>query len=80
MAHREQDPSSVDQLTVRPHSVRHIATSLNALRSCSLEELLKAGAWVSPNTFLAHYVQSFSSDKLSKLADLGGFIAAGVHV
>ena len=79
LAHKESDPSSLKDMTVRPHSVRHIATSLSALRGCSLDELLRAGAWASPNVFLSHYVQSFSVDSLSKLAGLGSFVAAGTR-
>ena len=78
LAHTKQDPAAVEKLVVRPHSVRHVATSLHALWSCSLEELLKAGAWTSSNVFLSHYAQSFSTDDLSQLADLGGLVTAGV--
>ena len=78
LAHTKQDPTTVEKLVVRPHSVRHVATSLHALRSCSLDELLKAGAWASSNVFLSHYAQSFSTSDLSQLADLGGFVTAGV--
>ena len=63
LAHKESDPSSLNDMTVRPRSVRH-ATSLSALRGCSLDELLRAGAWASPNVFLSHYVQSFSVNSL----------------
>ena len=78
LTHKVSDPS-LNDMTVRPHSVRHIATSLIALRGCSLDELLRAGAWASPNVFLSHYVQSLSVDSLSKLAVLGGFVAAGTR-
>ena len=42
---------------VKPHSVRHVAT-LSALRNFSLDDVLKAGAWSSPNVFIKHYVQT----------------------
>ena len=77
LAHSNQDPESIDKLVVKAHSVRHVATSLKALRSCSLREVMGAGAWASTNMFLSHYVQSYTANQLSKLADLGGFIAAG---
>ena len=65
---------------IKPHSVRHVATSLNALRNFSLDDALKAGAWASPNVFIQHYVQSFSKDTMSKLSHLGGFVAAGTVI
>ena len=51
---------------VKPHSVRHVATSLSPLRTFSLNEVLRAGAWSSPNVFIKHYVQNFSTDDMSK--------------
>ena len=74
------DPSQEDtksSVYVKPHSVRHVATSLSALRSFSLDDVLKAGA---PNVFLKHYVQNFSTDALSKLSRLGGLVAAGTVI
>ena len=44
---------------IKSHSVRHVATSLSALRNFSLEDVLKTGAWASPYVFIKHYVQSF---------------------
>ena len=72
LAHSNQDPESVDKLVVKAHSVRHVATSLKALRSCSLREVMGAGARASTNMFLSHHVQSYTANQLSKLADLGG--------
>ena len=76
-----QDVSS--PVHVKPHSVRHVATSLSALRRIfSLEDVLKAGAFgcVYPNVFIKHYFQSFSTDTMSKLSRLGGFVAAGTVI
>ena len=67
-------------ISAKPHSIRHVATSLSALRSFSLDDVLKAGAWVNPSTFLKFYVQNFTTDKLTKLSRLGGFVAAGTVV
>ena len=39
----------------RAHDVRKIAASLRALNSESLQEVLGAGSWSSPYTFLKHY-------------------------
>ena len=57
--------------------MRHVATSLNDLRTCSEEEVLKAGTWASPNVYLKRYVQYFSTDELSNLLSPGGFVAVG---
>ena len=65
---------------IKPHSVRHVATSLSALRNFSLENVLKTGAYASPNVFIKHSVHSFSTDTMSKLSRLGGFVAAGTVI
>ena len=75
------DPSQKDaksSVHVKPHSVRHIATSISALRTFSLDGVSKAGAWASPNVILKHYVQNFSTDALSKLSHLGGLWLQGL--
>ena len=79
LAYQEQNPDSesVRSLKIKPHSIRHVATSLNALRAVDMDEVLQAGTWASPNVFLKHYVQYFSTDHLSQLSRLGGFVAAG---
>ena len=77
------DPSQKDtkpSVHVQPHSVRHVATSISALRNFSLDDVLKAGAWASPNVFLKHYVQNFSTDALSKHSHLGDFVTAGAAI
>ena len=61
---------------MKSHSVRHVATSLAALKVSSMDDILRAGAWVSSNVFLSHYIQSFTVDDMSKLSRLGGFVAA----
>ena len=68
------------QIHVKPHSVRHVATSLSALKGFNLEDVLRAGAWASPNMFLKFYAQSYTVDSISKLSKLGGVVAAGTHV
>ena len=79
LAYQEQNPDSeyVRSLKIKPHSIRHVATSLNALRAVDMDDVLQAGTWASPNVFLKHYVQYFSTDHLSQLSRLGGFVAAG---
>lgn len=65
---------------VKAHSVRHVATSLSALRHYSIDDVLKAGAWTTPNVFLNFYIQDFTIDSMSNLSRLGGFVAAGTLV
>ena len=79
LAHKEVDPSSLSDMSIKAHLVRHVATSLNALRNFSVDDLLKAGAWTSPSTFLSHYVQSFSFKNLSRISEVGSFLSAGVR-
>ena len=77
LANQEQ---AVRFLNIKPHSIRHVATSLNALRAIDMDDVLQAGTWASPNVFLKHYVQYFSTDHLSQLSKLGGSVAAGLVI
>ena len=61
LAHKESNPSSLNYMTVRPHSARHIATSLSAVSECIFVSLCSI---------------ILSESSLSKFADLGGFVAA----
>ena len=79
-AYVEQDSGSVGSFSVKAHSVRHVATSLKAVNNLSMEDLLRAGALTTPSVFISHYVKSFTTDELSKLSRLGGFVAAGTIV
>ncbi len=65
---------------IKAHSVRHVATSLQALKCYSVDDLLKAGAWSTPNVFISFYLQEFSVDSLTNLSHLGGFVAAGAKI
>ena len=86
--HRVDDPDRNSELSeseavapyIKGHAVRHVATSLASLRVSSIPELLAAGAWNSPNTFVNFYLQDFTTDDLSGLSKLGGFVAAGVVI
>ena len=60
---------------VRGHDIRAIAASLKAMRCCSMDELLAAGTWVSPNSFLSFYAKSFSVNELTRLYSLSPFVA-----
>ena len=58
----------VDSPKCRAHDVRKVAASLRALNSESLQEVLGAGSWSSPYTFLKHYfvpVQTHSGTAVS---------------
>ena len=72
--------ASLQDTTSPVHIKPHVATSLSALRNISLDDVLKAGAWASPNVSIKHYVQSFSMDTMSRLSRLGGFVAAGTLI
>ncbi len=73
----KREDSSDLGIHVKAHSVRHVATSLSALKHYSMDDVLKAGAWTTPNVFLNYYIQDFSVDAMSSLSRLGGFLAAG---
>ena len=72
LAYKEASPQLLSSLKLNAHSVRHVSTSLCALRNFSLEQVVEAGSWVSPNVFISNYIQNFSEDSLSGLKSLGG--------
>ena len=80
MAYEEADDDLLSNLKVVPHTVRHVASSLKALRSCSLQEIMQAGTWASPNTFISHYLVDFTTDSLKGLSNIGGLVAAGSQI
>ena len=77
LAYQEASPQLLENLKINAHSVRHISTSLCALKNFSLEEVVAAGSWSSPNVFISHYLQNFSTDTMSGLHSLCGFVDAG---
>ena len=77
MAYEDADDDLLSNLKVVPHTVRHVASSLKALRNCSLQEIMQAGTWASPNTFISHYLVDFTTDSLTGLSKIGGFVVAG---
>ena len=79
LAYQKQNPDSqtVRSLKIQLHSIRHMATSLSALRAVDIDEVLQVRTWASPNVVLKYYVQYFSTDNLPQLSRLGGFVAAG---
>ena len=80
LAYNLVDDDTVKATKVIPHTVRHVATSLKAWRFCSLNDILEAGSWVSPNTFISHYLTDFTTDTMSGLSSLGGFVAGGTQI
>ena len=77
LAYQEASPQLLENLKINAHSYRHISTSLCALKNFSLEEVVAAGSWSSPNVLISHYLQNVSTDALSGLHSLRGFVAAG---
>ena len=72
-----ESPSTCREFDMSAHDLRGIATSLKALTSLSMRDLLQAGSWASPNTFLKHYVKDFSQNAITGLHELGPFVTAG---
>ena len=79
LAYQSSGTEQAGSIHIKPHSVRHVATSLSALKHYSMEDVLRAGAWTTSNVFLSFYMQDFSTESISKLSRLGGFVAAGTH-
>ena len=63
--------------SVKAHDVRGVATSLRALTGVSLVDVVSAGGWSQPNTFVNFYLKQFTKGQLSSLAHLPDFCAAG---
>jgi hypothetical protein len=81
LAYSESKEAKYDgKVHFKPHSLRHVATSLNALKYSSLNDVLRAGAWTFPDMFLSYYAQDFSVDSISELSHLAGFVAAGAYI
>ena len=62
---------------VKAHDVRGIATSLRALTGVALAEVLAAGQWSQPHTFVKFYLKEFPQGHLSSLGSCPPFLAAG---
>ena len=74
LAYQAVQPAMLDSFQIRPHSVRHVATSLAALKHYNLDDVLLAGSW-----FISNYLQDYSVSTITGLKGLGGFIAGGAH-
>ena len=59
------------------NDLRGRAPPLKAFTSLSLRDLLQAGSWASPNTFLKHYIKDFTKNTVTGLHELGPFVTAG---
>ena len=70
-------PETCREFNVTAHDLRGISTSLKSLTTLSLRELLQAGSWASPDTFLKFYVKEFTHDEITGLHQLGPFVTAG---
>ena len=62
---------------VRAHDVRGVATSLRALTGTGLAEVLAAGQWSQPHTFVKFYLKDFPRGHLQSLGEAPPFFAAG---
>ena len=79
LAYSDADETLLQQLRVVPHTIRHIATPLRAMKSFSMKEILQTGSWSSPNSFINHYLQDFTTNTVSGLSSLGGFVVGGAQ-
>ena len=62
---------------VKAHDVRGVATSLRALSGVSLPDVLDAGGWSQPNTFVQFYLKDFPGCHLNSLGKIPRFSVAG---
>ena len=62
---------------MRAHDVRGVAISLRALTGVALAEVLAAGQWSQPHTFVKFYLKDFPRGHLHSLGEAPPFFAAG---
>jgi integrase len=66
---------------VTPHQLRHVSVSIASSRNCPLEDILSAGMWTSPTTFLSHYLHNMDTVLMSEGASrLGPVVMAQSRV
>lgn len=80
-AHREaasnSDTGVPPDLCITAHQVRHVSTSLAQLGPLPLAEIIKAGGWSTPSTYLRHYLQFLPPALVDELQQVGAFVSAG---
>ena len=62
---------------VRAHDVRGVATSLAFVAGLGVEDVLRAGHWSNPHTFLKHYNKEFAPLTLERLKRVPHVACAG---
>ena len=71
------DPLACTALSMRPHDVRGLATTLKSFTQVTMADLLAAGVWTTMSTFLRFYCKEFTRSEISDLYALSPFVAAG---
>ena len=72
----ESNPDMVPRPNMHPHEIRQVATSLKLAKGATMADVVAAGCWKSPTTFIKHYMQDYRVDTVTKLCSLN-CIAAG---
>lgn len=77
-AHKEkgEEEELRQDLGVRAHEVRAVATSLVNLQGASMAEIMQAGRWASGGTFTRHYLRDLVP-QANRIAQAGPIVAAG---
>ena len=68
------------KVDAKAHDTRRLSMSLKAFSSFSMQEVLEAGTWSAPNSFISHYLQNYSAREVENLATVGGFVAGGSQI
>jgi hypothetical protein len=69
----------VPKVAITAHSVRKAGASLAFLRNTALDDILQAGTWIAPTTFL-HYYLADVAPKVEGRYRLGPIVAAGATI
>ena len=77
----ESGAESRDLYRISAHQVRHISMSLASHMGAPLEDIVRAGMWTNPNTFISHYL-SHASELVAQTGRfrLGPLVSAQVTV
>jgi len=69
LVYRESGADDRTQYKISPHQIRHLAMSMASKGTVPLEDIVRAGMWSTPTTFVSYYL----SDASEVMAQSGRF-------
>ena len=65
--------------SAKAHSVRALSASLAFFKQASMEQVIRAGTWVSSNTFISYYLKDLNFIQ-GNLSHMGPLVSAGIII